>query len=539
MIHKIYLLIRSGRKCLLLKHRLKPRRLRPDKFSMERFKFQFVQNADRNLNPSGTVLLMVFFFVFSGVGCLEKKANSTSESLQVGSEASRGNSEIPGCNSHGRSNEQNPHCQVASTPTPTPTPSPTPYVPPSINGWQLLETGAGGSSVERVHAPQAVSFNSKLYRAKVDVGSGNGVVRVDVMSSATANPLWNSVNGGAGINVSTAYGAYNPKLVVFDGKLYIFWTESLSSGYLKVHAKVFGGIDASPAWTNVDGDSIGILNIANHQSSPTPFVFNSKMYLIFRNGNSVRVAVYNSDDANPAWSYVDAGALNYGATNFTGNNAPELASVNGKLYAIWGESASANCCYDQIRVKVYGGNDAAPTWSFVDGGGANGLNRNLGGLTLANGAGAITFNSKLYVYWNEKNHNTPSTVQIHVSVFNGNDGTPSWTSVDPGPGGISYDPTKISYVSSASVLNGALYFSMIEYRDWIDTPASLRVAHFDGNDSNPAWSFDDGGSQVGLVRNSANSVNGSAMIAFESKLYLIWAEGWGGPSELVTAVKAP
>ena len=49
---------------------------------------------------------------------------------------------------------------------------------------------------------------------------------------------------------------------------------------------------------------------------------------------------------------------------------------------------------------VYNGNDSSPAWNFVDGDGANGINKDIG--NDAERSQLTVFDSELYATWQEK-----------------------------------------------------------------------------------------------------------------------------------------
>lgn len=107
---------------------------------------------------------------------------------------------------------------------------------------------------------------------------------------------------------------------------------------------------------------------------PKLTTYNSKLYAVWVEGTQVKVAVYNSNDDSPHWSFVN-GNTNLGL-NFASSNPaviPEFGILNSKLYITWAEGSP----FRTLRVAVYNGNDSSPHWSFVDGGNASGLNLNL------------------------------------------------------------------------------------------------------------------------------------------------------------------
>jgi hypothetical protein len=74
-----------------------------------------------------------------------------------------------------------------------------------------------------------------------------------------------------------------------------------------------------------------------------------------------------------SWAFVDGtGADGINRQAFFYADLPQLTVFEGRLYATWQES---NGTALQVRVAVYSGDDASPVWAFVDGNGTNGINK--------------------------------------------------------------------------------------------------------------------------------------------------------------------
>jgi hypothetical protein len=164
-------------------------------------------------------------------------------------------------------------------------------------------------------------------------------------------------------------------------------------------------------------------------------------------------------------------------------------------------------------VAVYNGNDASPSWTFVDGNGTNGINKN--GANGASSPQMSVLGNKLYATWDE---HSGTASQIRVAVYNGNDAAPSWTFVDGnGTNGINKDATIKAYYPQLTVCGGALYATWEESNH-------VRVAVYNGDDLFPTWTFIDGNGTNGMNRDAANSASNSQMTALGTKLYATWRE---------------
>ena len=239
-----------------------------------------------------------------------------------------------------------------------------------------------------------------------------------------------------------------------------------------------------------------LANVAVTQSSGTSQLSGSFYYLVTHT------------------AFVDGG----GATgiNHDSNNDSVWSSgisFQSKLYLATAESG-------KIRVAVYNGNDTTPVWTFVDGNTANGINfNNTRNATYPN---MTIFSNKLYVTWGESNGSGWS--QVRASVYNGNDSSPTWTTIDGGGAtGISRTATSQSIKPRFAVVNSKLYAT------WEENPGNnidqIRVAVYNGNDSSPSWSFVDGNAATtGINKNTGLIAYAPYPMSFNNKLYIAWNE---------------
>ncbi len=271
------------------------------------------------------------------------------------------------------------------------------------------------------------SFNSKLYATWQESSSANKQIRVAVYNSLDSSPSWAFVDGNqpTGINKINVRDAITPQLTVYNGKLYAIWDEVNIAGQHQIRVAVYNGNDGSPAWSFVDGNLANGINFLGTKDAQAPqlVVFNSKLYATwqeFNTMNQIRVAVYNGNDSSASWGFVDGGTtvgLNFTPAN--GAYSPKFSELNSKLYLTWQEA-------NHIRVCSFNGNDSGAVWTFVDGNSSAGLYRNP--LESADYPQLTVFSSKLYATWAETLGST--TPQIRVAVYNGNDALPSWSFVD-------------------------------------------------------------------------------------------------------------
>ncbi len=351
---------------------------------------------------------------------------------------------------------------------------------PLSPSWKFVDNGTGiyrnlnkGTPSNGNPMNSAIAFNNKLYVATGERSpdSNNAInLRVAVYNNDDNAPTWSWVdgNGAYGINKNNAQDAYAPQFAVLGSKLYITWLESNASNVRQVRVAVYNGNDSSPSWTLVDGNSATAgLNINSSVSAlvTNPIVFNSKLYIYWSentpnypnpygagtvNGAAqARIAVYNGDDNNPTWSFVDGANPALGLNN----NDPykivvteSAAVINNKLYVSVTQLRSSDNLWVS-RLLVYNGDDNNPTWTQL---------LDTGSLADARYNHMTVYNSKIYSTWWDNE-------QIRVIAYNGNDSNPKWEYADGGKGtGINLDPAKSTSVKGLAVFNSQLYCS---YKD--------------------------------------------------------------------------
>lgn len=331
--------------------------------------------------------------------------------------------------------------------------------------WSFVDGGSYSAGLnynagKNGDTPQLVAFNSKLYALWTENNTNTNSpsqVRVMVYNGNDAAPAWNFVDGNTnnGLNFNSAKDASFARAAVFSGSLYVTWTEN-NSGVFQVHVYRYNGNDASPAWTAVDNPSAAATGInkdtSKDASNSVLVTLNNKLYAIWAESSNgkdlIRVALYPGSAA--LWTtFVDAGGLNRDATRF--GAVPEGCVLNGKLYVTWREF---NGTTYQVRLAAYNGNDAAPAWSFVDGGGTTGLNKDPG--KTADQVHCAVSNSKLYLTWQETNSATVN--QVRVAVYNGNDSAPAVSFADgAGDKGINKDTALDAQNPRLNTFNSELF----------------------------------------------------------------------------------
>jgi hypothetical protein len=313
------------------------------------------------------------------------------------------------------------------------------------------------------HQPSAVVLPgtpNKIYSIWAeDSGSLLYQIRVAVHNPESATP-WvfvdRKLNGVAraanqGINKVTSKSGSLPRLAVVSGNLFATWIEDG-----KIRAAAYNGNDAASNWTLIDGNSTGGLNFNSGKLVRDPDLasFNGKLYAAWHEQSGsgkavywqIRVRCFNL--TTMAWGWADGGGangINYSATKNAQYVRLSVLPSNGKLYAAWHES---NGTVNKIRVKSYNGT----SWSAADGGGLNYNNSQNAAFPYL-----FAFNSKMYAFWEEANQ-----IRVR-SYDGLNDAAPSWNLVDGGgANGINKDPSHYAYYITASEVNGKMFVGFNE-----------------------------------------------------------------------------
>ncbi|WP_409345211.1 Ig-like domain-containing protein [Paenibacillus sp. MBLB4367] len=320
-------------------------------------------------------------------------------------------------------------------------------------GWMSVDGGGpNGLNIDASKAadtPIMAVFKGDLYIAWQEMGAPYYQIKVKKYNGGSS---WTSVDGSPnGLNIIASSEAGGLALAVFDNTLYATWHEKNGSNIPQIRIKKYDGI----TWTSVDGGGSNGLNLNPLQSAvfPSMAVFNNSLYVAWSETASgstatqIRVRKYDGT----SWTTVDGG----GATGLNINAAkigvkPALAAFNNALYLAW-EEPIESLDY-QIRVKKYDGD----VWTSVDGGGTNGLNINA---ALRAGESKLTvFNNELYLVWQEVKASTVF-FQIHVKKYDG----ASWTSADGGgANGLNANVGVTALYPAVTVLNNDMYVAWQE-----------------------------------------------------------------------------
>lgn len=333
--------------------------------------------------------------------------------------------------------------------------------------------------------------------------AGNAQIRVKTYATDRFPPLW-SYQEGAGINWNAAMHATGPMLVRLGTGLYLVWQEisSTANNPSQIRVASYNGVLTAPQWIYVEKlapNNVG-LNRDTTQSAAAPHaaIHSSKLYVAWHeviataSAPQIRVAVYNSQDVAPAWTFVDGNqanrGINYGATSPAQNvRLVSCASLNNAttiLYAAWEEQEPTTRA-QQIRVAVQTRPDSAPKWTHLTGKAAFGINVDT---TMDGRAPSLScYGSNIVVAWHEGTAVSLNT-RIRVKQFNGNVTNPSWVSLDNSKG-INSGLTQNAANVRLRVCNSKLYAAWQEM-DSVSLATHARVAMLSSLTNGVAsWSF--------------------------------------------------
>jgi len=321
---------------------------------------------------------------------------------------------------------------------------------------------------------------------------------------------------GTNLNYDGSKSADGPSMSSIDNTLYLAWRENV-----EIRVKSFNG----SSWTSSDSGSLTSVPTPIATDRPYLHTFNGKLYCIFGEEISTGARLVRIKELNgTTWSFIDGGLLN--SKNPTSTDGagykPVLITYNNILYAAWMEKNQSTGGLD-VRIKKYNGSNS---WSFIDNGGIqynNGMSTNADIspylVTL------VSNNNKLYSFWIEDI--SGSSRQIRGKVFNGNDTSPSWTSIDNGSS-LSYGgANSLTYALTSISHNNRVFILWQEFTSGV---VQLRLATFSGEDSAPRWFFVDSNptTDKGLTFNTTKSAAQGSMGSFNGNLYIGWSEQFSG-----------
>ncbi len=157
-------------------------------------------------------------------------------------------------------------------------------------------------------------------------------------------------------------------------------------------------------------------------------------------------------------------------------------------------------------------------FTFVDGGGATGVNVNTS--RAANDPAIVAFNNEIYAAWWETNNvNGKNVNQIHVRKYNNNNNI--WDNIS-GPNGINFNPEKAAGNPTLAVFNGAVYAAWTELGTYDNKGADkIRISKY----SNVGLVWEDvTGNVNGLNVDPAIPAFAPSLAVLGNALYATWSE---------------
>jgi len=295
------------------------------------------------------------------------------------------------------------------------------------------------------------------------------------------------------------------------------WTQSSAPSHGSLS---FSGATASSGTTNVTpGGTITYTPAAGYHGSDSFIVQVSDG--TDTDTITINVTVNAAASAVGGWVNIsdEIDGFNYDATKSA--YYPSLVEFDGAWYAAWEENS---------KIRVAKRSSADGTWSFVDGGGANGINYN--SAKSASYPKLAVYNSNLFAVWVEELNYSSGGVsiqrQVRAARYNGGS---SWTFVDGiDANGVTdfftsdYTSTDYHYASKVSAVgdNTGLYVAWVErYSSHVGT-MELHVAKYNGT----SWSIIGGTTSTGgLNYDTAQTADYPSLVTNGSgNLYLAWQE---------------
>lgn len=260
--------------------------------------------------------------------------------------------------------------------------------------------------------PNSAIFNNTLFVIWSEYNGTAQQIRYKYYNSGK----WNNDSGS--LNYDTSKGADYPNSIIFDNKLYVFWTENY-----KLRYKYYDGVK----W-NIDDNSLNY-GTTNTISFINTIIFNNNLYVFWSEDNTkLRYKYYNGVEWNN-----DNSSLNYDMSKNVKNL--NITIYSDKLYLFWGEYNEADIW--QLRYKYY---DGIKWYDYNDS-----LNYDVSKhIDYPNN---IVFNNELYAFWSERNG---SINEIRYKYYDGI----KW---DSNSTTLNYDISKNANYSNSIIFNDKLY----------------------------------------------------------------------------------
>ena len=249
-------------------------------------------------------------------------------------------------------------------------------------------------------------FNNELYAVWIEANGGGGSSNQVRVAKFDGN-FWSCIdgNGNYGINYNTALNAFYPSFGVYNGKLYVAWSENNASSVPQLRVRRY---DGSSTWTFIDGNGATGLNYEAAKSingTPVLASYNGKLFAFWSENNKIRLKQY--DETNGWASGADGGTngWNYNAADEAYN--PFCFVYNNLIYVSWEQNPAPR----KIHVVTFNGT----TKTFIDDNANVGINFNTA--MAAHYPKMTEYNGNLYAVWNEDNAEADNAQQIRAKKY--------------------------------------------------------------------------------------------------------------------------
>lgn len=331
-----------------------------------------------------------------------------------------------------------------------------------------LSTGLNFNTTKSARNVDTLVNNSKLLAVwdEPEGTSGARQIRASQYNGNDSSPSWSFIDGGAttGLNRNTARVAQTPAAVsTTANNVFVVFTEENTSVNTQIRVKKYNGA----AWSNFDTSNAenGLnVNPAKNATVPAIAFLAGRLYLVWQelnnsNVNTIRTSC-NEDQTTAAWASIDGGVgLNKATARHARN--PRIFVFNNKVYVAWVEEASASGP-QQVRIARFdGASCSASNWVFVDGNGANGINKDT--TRTAQNPVLSLLSTFLYVTWTE----TDGSAQNVRAAYLSNESSGTWSFVD-GNGASGMNKSTSQAANNPSLLSHSSKF----YGTWTESNGS-------------------------------------------------------------------
>ncbi|MBF0105244.1 MAG: hypothetical protein HQM16_07945 [Deltaproteobacteria bacterium] len=295
-----------------------------------------------------------------------------------------------------------------------------------------------------------------------------------------STPQWVEVPGSREFLNSAGMQNREPQMTIFSSKLYMIWINELASDSTRRRNISMASFDpVTGEFRRVNGGARSEAGFYEYTrpdiGMPRLVVFNDRLYAAWFDGDALKVAVYNGDDTDPQWLFLEH--LDIEGDIF----GLEFKEFNGKLYATWSalEWIYVDYPLKKYRVKV-ASNITSPELARID------------TFVSDHHEGAYPFigidtrlnvlNDRLYLSF--LNNRANNTAYERVAVYGADDLAPDWSFVDDDL--MSYTGIGEDSMDYMATFNDGCYL----YGLIIGHGAYPTLVRYNADDNNPHWLVD-------------------------------------------------